>query len=170
MFSASPQNKMKQTSNVSVVIAANSDRMRDSLKYLLQIKPWLEIVGETGQSDVAVEMVSQYHPDLVILDTNLPSEQSWLTVLETASTTPLQTRYLVLTDTTQNVRLAKLANADAVLQKGFTLTELFSTIEALFFTDIQPLSGSKNDDLLNSQPFKLNKNGSAIHLDQSEDL
>ena len=132
-------NEIDQTC-VSVVIAAKPDRMRDSLRWLLKIKPWLKVVGEANQSDEVVDMVNQYHPDLVILDTNLPSEESWITILETAKTNCSQTRYLILTDTTQNAHLAELARADAVLHKGFTLTRLFSVIETMFFTNTQPLS------------------------------
>jgi DNA-binding NarL/FixJ family response regulator len=114
-----------------VLIVARSDRMRSSLKIVLETKPWLKVVDQTDESASALEMVSQRRPALMILDTNLPSNGAWMTILKQVKAQAPQTRCLVLTDTTQNLQVAKSAGADVALFKGFPAPKLFESIEGL---------------------------------------
>jgi two-component system response regulator NreC len=105
--------------------------MRDSLKYLLELKPWIKVVGQTDEVASALEMVNQHHPALMILDTNMPDNGVWMTILKQVKAESPQTRCLVLTDPVQRLRAARAAGADAVLMKGFAMAKLFAAIERL---------------------------------------
>lgn len=47
---------------------------RRELRYLLREHPEIEVVGEAGSVDQAVEAISQQHPDLLFLDVQMPGE------------------------------------------------------------------------------------------------
>jgi DNA-binding NarL/FixJ family response regulator len=105
--------------------------MREGLKLVLQCRPWIKLVGQTDKSASALEMVSQYRPAVVILDTNISDNGVWMTVLKQVKAESPQTRCLVLIDATQKLQAAKSAGADVTLLKGFPAVELFESIEGL---------------------------------------
>jgi DNA-binding NarL/FixJ family response regulator len=113
-----------------LLIAAEPDRMRDSLHLLLKTVRGISIVGLVDDSSAALRMISERHPALVLLDTNLLGEEM-ATVLEQIKADESQSRCLVLADTFEQQREAGSAGADAALVKGFSMEELFQTIEEL---------------------------------------
>ncbi|RLC78180.1 MAG: hypothetical protein DRJ03_15510 [Chloroflexi bacterium] len=113
-----------------LLIAAEPDRMRDSLHLLLKTARGIHIVGLADDSSVALRMVSEHRPALVLLDTNLLGEEM-PTVLKKVKAKESQSRCLVLTDTFEQQREAGSAGADAALVKGFSIEKLFQTIEEL---------------------------------------
>lgn len=116
---------------ISVLIVAKPDRNRHSLKFLLESKPEIKVVGQASESSLATELVHKHHPAVMILDTNLSLTGAWLTVLKQVKAESPQTRCLVLVDTQQALQVAKTTGADAALIKGFALANLFATIEGL---------------------------------------
>ena len=118
-----------KNAGLSVLIIAKSDRRRCSLKFLLETRPELKVVGQADGSSFALELARQYRPDLIVLDTNLSPAGAWQTVLNQVKTELTQTRCLVLTDPSHKL---PSTNADAVLMKGFSLDNLFVAIEKLF--------------------------------------
>jgi two-component system response regulator NreC len=131
MILSTPTNNIATKHSISVLIVARSDRMREGLKLVLQCKPWIKLVGQADKSASALEMVSQYRPAVVILDTNLSNNGTWMTVLKQVKAESPQTRCLVLIDTTRKLQAAKSAGADVALLKGFPAAELFESIEGL---------------------------------------
>lgn len=125
-------NNIAPKHDISVVIAARPDRMRDSLEILLESNPWIKIVGLTDERISALELISQLHPALMILDTNIPNNGTWLALLKQVKREIPQTQCLLLSDTTQKQQMARKAGADAVLMKGFPAEKLFATITKLF--------------------------------------
>jgi two-component system response regulator NreC len=121
-------------SDMPVLIVAKSDRRRNMLKLLLEIRPGLRVVGQTSKGGSALAMVLQHRPALTILDTNIPPPGTWLTVLKQIKAESPQTQCLVLADPTQSLRAARTAGADAVLMNGFAVAKLFGTIEELLST------------------------------------
>lgn len=64
-----------------VLIADDSEIMREHLTDALSIYSQIEIVGEAGDSDQAIESVRTLAPDVVILDIRMPNG-SGIDVLE----------------------------------------------------------------------------------------
>jgi DNA-binding NarL/FixJ family response regulator len=104
--------------------------MRDSLHFLLRTVPGIETVGSADDSSSALRIISDLCPALVLLDTNLPGEDT-VTVLRRLQADACRPRCLVLADTRQQQRDAMAAGADAVLLKGYTTTRLFQVIQTL---------------------------------------
>lgn len=46
--------------------------MREGLKLLLNSQPDMEVVGEAGDGEMAVEMVKTLQPDIIIMDISMP--------------------------------------------------------------------------------------------------
>lgn len=63
---------MTSTSNITVLIADAQHLFRDGLKLLLQQERGLELIGEVDDKFAMYEALRQYHPDVVIIDYNLP--------------------------------------------------------------------------------------------------
>ena len=119
--------------SATVLVAARPGRMRDSLKLLLKTIPGIEIVGQADNTSLALRMIAERRPALVLVDTNLPDD-GVLTVLRQIKARESQTRCLVLADNGQKQADVAAAGADAVLRKGFPAEELFDTVERLLST------------------------------------
>ena len=127
-FTQSHDNKTIPYS-VSVLIVAKSDPTRDSLRFLLESRPWINIVGQTEDSTKIMEMINQYQPKLMILDTNVwPDNLDWLTTLAQIAAEASQTACLILTNTIQKQQLARESGADSSLIKGYSAEKLFEFI------------------------------------------
>ncbi len=46
--------------------------VRKSLAYYLAAQPDFEIVGEAGDGEMAVELARQLHPDVILMEVNMP--------------------------------------------------------------------------------------------------
>jgi DNA-binding NarL/FixJ family response regulator len=57
---------------IRVLLVDDHEMMRDSLRSVLNQYPNLEIVGEAGDGEAAIRMVTNLQPSLVIMDINLP--------------------------------------------------------------------------------------------------
>ena len=58
---------------MKVALVDDSTELRNLVRDLLADVPGLEIAGEAGDVLEAVELITALHPDVVILDINLPS-------------------------------------------------------------------------------------------------
>lgn len=60
------------TEIIRVVLAEDQSIVREGLRFLLNSKPDLEVVGEAADGQQAVDLVEQLQPDIVVLDINMP--------------------------------------------------------------------------------------------------
>jgi DNA-binding NarL/FixJ family response regulator len=120
----------KTDRNASILIAARPCRMRDSLRFLLKTVPGIEIVGQADDSASALRMVTEHHPMLVLLDTNLPGE-GVSTVVRQIKANGSQSRCLVLAGDAWQQREARDAGADVALLKGFPAARLVEAVGEL---------------------------------------
>ena len=113
-----------------VLIAAKPNRLRDSLQFLLKTMPEINIIGLADDSALALRMISERHPALVLLDTNLPGDEM-TTMLKQIKASGYQSRCLVLSDTFEQQQSVESAGADMALVRGFSVAELFEVMEKL---------------------------------------
>lgn len=73
---------------VRAVIAEDEELARASLRRLVSEVEWVELVGEAGDGNAAVETIDRLRPDLVFLDVMLP-ELTGLEVLQRIQHQPL---------------------------------------------------------------------------------
>jgi len=57
---------------ITVFVVDDHDLVRKGLRYYLSTSPQIEIVGEAGDADTAVEKVAEQVPDVVLMDLLLP--------------------------------------------------------------------------------------------------
>ncbi len=59
---------------IKTIIVDDHPLFRKGLKAALTSQPEIEVVGEAGDSESAIDMVKQLSPDVIILDINLPGK------------------------------------------------------------------------------------------------
>jgi len=57
---------------IRVLLVDDQNLIRQGLKALLELEPDLEIVGEAENGNMAVELVAQLQPDVVLMDIRMP--------------------------------------------------------------------------------------------------
>ena len=59
-------------SSIRVLIAEDHRTVREGLEMILKAQPDIEVVGEAGDGQAAVEMAKALNPDIVIMDVSMP--------------------------------------------------------------------------------------------------
>jgi DNA-binding NarL/FixJ family response regulator len=124
------QQKNQSQAVHSILIAARSGRMRDSLCSLLSILPDIHVVGCADNSRSAQQLTTALRPTLILMDANLPGEDT-STILQWIKKHDCPPCCLVLVDTQEQYRDATAAGADVALLKGYATRELFAAIRSL---------------------------------------
>lgn len=81
---------------ISIVLADDHRVVRAGLRLLLDSEPDFEVVAEAGDVTESLRKVSAFHPDVLILDLNMPGESSLQAIPRIRSSEP-QTQIVVLT-------------------------------------------------------------------------
>jgi two-component system response regulator NreC len=81
---------------ISIVLADDHRVVRAGLRLLLDSEPDFEVVAEAGDVTESMRKVSAFHPDVLILDLNMPGDSSLQAIPQIRSTEP-QTQIVVLT-------------------------------------------------------------------------
>ena len=88
---------------IRILLADDHAMLRSGLRALLEAEDDLEVVGEAGTGEEAVEMAEGLHPDVVVMDRSMPGIGGLEATRRIASPSPSQgseepaTRVLVLT-------------------------------------------------------------------------
>ena len=115
-----------KTKPVLALIAAAPSPLQDGLLALMTTSNQISAVFVAEEASIALRMVKDHRPNLVLLDSHLPEAQM---VLEQIKNQWPQTRCIVLVSSGEQERSVK--EADAVLIEGFSPSQLLTTIEVL---------------------------------------
>ncbi len=113
-----------------LLIVAKQGPLRDSMRALVTTLPRIEIIDETDDISTALDVISQYHPDLVVIDGTFPVEDVWIFLRQIRKRSPL-TRRLMLADTVREIQEIEAPSAEAICLKGVPPAELMAQIERL---------------------------------------
>ena len=116
---------VKKKPVLALIIAAPSP-LQDGLLALITTSDQISAVFMAEEVSVALRMVKDHRPNLVLLDSYLPGSE---TVLERIKSQWPQTRCIVLVGSVEQEQAVK--EADAVLIEGFSPSHLLATIEDL---------------------------------------
>lgn len=120
------------SAQLRVLIADDHQLFRESLRGLLETDPTITVVGEAANGRDAIRLVARLHPDLLLLDLNMP-QMSGMTVLrqlfEDAS--PVRTLLLVADADDSEVIDALELGARGVLMKHSATDLLFRSLRAV---------------------------------------
>ncbi len=81
---------------ISLVLAEDQVMMRNALAALLAMEDDIEVVGQAGDGEEALELLRQLRPDVALLDIDMPG-LSGLDVLRTCTAERLPTQIMVVT-------------------------------------------------------------------------
>lgn len=117
---------------IRVLLADDHTVLRDSLRAFLDMFADIEIVGEAGDGIETLESVENLHPDVLLLDMNMP-RLSGLDVLRRVSKKLPECRVLILTqhESPQYVLPALELGAKGFLLKRASGQEVVQAIRAL---------------------------------------
>ena len=103
---------------VKVLLADDFESFRDSLRLFLKSQPGFEVVGEAVDGNDAIEKAEQLHPDLVLMDLEMPNKDGFDATREIKRRLP-DTRVVILSMHASDVyrRAAREFHADGFIDK-----------------------------------------------------
>jgi len=106
--------------------------VRAGIRALIEGKPGIEVIAESGDGHEALRIIGESHPNLVLLDITIPS-QNGFEVLEQITKQYPQTRVIILTvhEGTEYAMRALRAGAAGYLPKSAATIELEDAITAV---------------------------------------
>jgi DNA-binding NarL/FixJ family response regulator len=124
------QTKPGQPTQIRVVVVDADDRVRESLAGLLRIDGRIEVVGSSGRSDTALDLVGEARPDIIIVDPRLPDMDGGRDFIHRLRTTSPGVRVLVMVwaGVPEDADLAD--SCDGFVRKTFRPSDLISAIFA----------------------------------------
>lgn len=81
---------------INVVLADDHSMIREGLRQLLELDGDIKVIGEAGNGEVCLELIERLHPDIVLLDINMP-QVNGLDVLEKLRFAGSKQKVLILT-------------------------------------------------------------------------
>jgi DNA-binding NarL/FixJ family response regulator len=114
---------------IRILLADDQPQVRSALGLLLEHEPGLEVVGEASNGDELMALASAAHPDLVLLDWELPGlDAERLSLLQMHHPALL---LVALSGRPEARQRAQDAGIDAFVSKGDPPEELLDTLHAL---------------------------------------
>ncbi|HRF93579.1 MAG TPA: response regulator transcription factor [Aggregatilineales bacterium] len=120
------------TNSIRIVLADDHTVLRSGLRLLLNNQPHLEVVAEASTGIQALALVSEYQPNVLLLDLNMP-EADGLSIIPQVRQTAPNTKILILTmhEDGNYLQQALQAGASGYLLKKVADIELLMAIEAV---------------------------------------
>lgn len=126
-----PQTQPHAGPELRIVLADDHPFFVEALALTLECDERIEIVGRARHGKEAIELASDLHPDVVLMDLDMPVLDGISATRGVGRVSPAS-RVVVLTASTSpdDERRAREAGAVAVLRKGCHSTDLFNAIFA----------------------------------------
>jgi DNA-binding NarL/FixJ family response regulator len=113
-----------------ILIVDDSASFRKGMRALLDIQPDMQVVGEAPDGDKALEWIEQLHPDLVLLDAQMPGMTGVETAQQIKNRWP-QTKVILMTMYPDYRAKAIEAGANAFMTKGIPPEQLLAIIRGI---------------------------------------
>jgi DNA-binding NarL/FixJ family response regulator len=131
---------------IRLLISEDQTLMRQGLVTILGLEPGIEVVGQAGNGQEAIDKVEQLRPDIVLMDVQMPVMDG-VEATRTITTRFPNTRVIILTtfDYEEYVFEGVKAGAMGYILKDTPAPELVNTIKRVYAGEqfIQPAVASK---------------------------
>ena len=120
--------EFKRRSRV-LLIDDNADHLR-GVKELITLESSYEVVGTTTSANLGINLIKKYHPDIVLMDINMP-EKDGLQTIQTVSKLNLSTKIIALSgyDDSDLIYRAMKLGAKGYVLKTMASVKLIDAIE-----------------------------------------
>ncbi|MCA9970320.1 MAG: response regulator transcription factor [Anaerolineales bacterium] len=120
-------------SSIHVVIVDDHPVFRQGLRDVLETDDHISVVGEAADGEIAVELVQDVHPDVILMDINLPTVNGLQVTKKIKSQSP-HTKVIMITgyDDAEQVFHALNAGASAYCAKDITPESLVHIIREVY--------------------------------------
>ncbi|HEY5181978.1 MAG TPA: response regulator transcription factor [Dermatophilaceae bacterium] len=117
---------------IRVVVVDDHALHRDGTRQILDAYPDLQIIGEAGSGELSLELITQLHPDVVLMDIRLPG-MNGIEVTRRLTRDHPDVRVLMVSayDENEYVRGALEAGAAGYLSKTAPGKELVEAVRAV---------------------------------------
>jgi two-component system, NarL family, sensor kinase len=135
---AAPRHQRQQ-----ILIADDHEMLRRGVRNTLQAEPDLEICGEAVNGQDAVDKARELHPDLVILDINMPVLNGLVAVRQILRYCPT-TKIVIFSvhDSDQTRQEIRAAGAHGFVSKGMESNDLLRVVREVLKRNTQAASAS----------------------------
>ena len=116
---------------IRVVVADDHPIVREGLRYLLESQPDIDVVGEAGDGQSALEATHQLRPDVVLMDLAMPG-LSGLEAIRTMTAEAQETRVVALTGSESDELFFQTleAGASGYVLKGGEASDMITAVRA----------------------------------------
>ncbi|MGV8145604.1 MAG: response regulator [Alkaliphilus sp.] len=104
---------------IKILIADDHSLVREGLKQILELENDIQIVGEAGDGEEAIELLKHVKPDIVILDINMP-KMNGIQTLRRMKDIDITTKIIMLTFHEEEEYLKETLNLGA---NGYVLKD-----------------------------------------------
>lgn len=115
-----------------ILLAEDHKTVREGIKLLVNAQDDMEVIGEAGDGEIAVNMASELNPDIIVMDISMP-ELNGLRATRRMRSNGLDVKILMLTRHTDDGYLQQLieAGANGYVLKQSAPNELINAIRAV---------------------------------------
>ncbi len=117
---------------ISILLVDDIPETRENIKKLLAFEPDFQVVGSAGTGREGVNFAKELHPDIIIMDINMPDMDGLEATQRIKEAVPTSAVIMMSVQSdTDYLRRAMLAGASDFLSKPIGMDELYNTIRAV---------------------------------------
>ncbi|WP_420630221.1 ATP-binding protein [Candidatus Leptofilum sp.] len=121
--------KKKMSGNIRVIIVDDLPETRENVRKLLQFESDIEVIGQAGTGEEAVQMAKEHQPDIILMDINMPGIDGIGASQQITESVPTVQIIIMSVQSDPNyLRRAMMAGARDFLTKPFGGDEVVAAI------------------------------------------